>query len=161
MCPPSNKVLFIFLYFLLQSFILPATNFLVFPCTKDVGYCIVLLFFWSWISSCDYQNGSSSSWNMPGSRMMPSAQELAYYNLLGQNQQYAGFRQGQQQQPSQYDGAFGYSNLYRSQPGVARDHQHQQQNFDHQHQQQNFGGSTAGDSPDLLSHQLHQLWRQH
>lgn len=93
------------------------------------------------------QNSSSSTWNHgPSLRKLPSAQEIAYYNLLGQNVQYSGYRQDQQQ-PSQYYGGLGYSDFYRLQT--------------REHQQQNLGSSSSGGTQDLLSQQLHQLWRQH
>lgn len=92
---------------------------------------------------------NSSSWNQgPGSRKLPSAEEIAYYNLHEQNKQYSGYRQDQQ--PSQYYGGLEYSNPYRSQTGMAREHQ-----------QHNFGSSSSSGSRDLFSQQLDQFWRQH
>ncbi|XP_062105749.1 uncharacterized protein LOC133817290 isoform X2 [Humulus lupulus] len=98
------------------------------------------------------QSTSPSTLNYgPGSRMPSAVQEGAYYSSLGQNQQYAGFRHVQQQQPSQQYGSLEYSDLYRSQTGMTREHQ-----------QRNFGGLTNG-ALDLSSQQLNQLqqfWQQ-
>ncbi|KAF4373227.1 hypothetical protein G4B88_007240 [Cannabis sativa] len=95
------------------------------------------------------QNTSPSTLNYgPGSRMPSAVQESAYYNSsLGQNQQYPGYRRVPQQQPSHQYESLEYSDLYRSQAGMTREHQ-----------QRNFG-SLSNDTSDLKSEQLKQLYR--
>ncbi|XP_030480450.2 uncharacterized protein LOC115697538 isoform X1 [Cannabis sativa] len=75
------------------------------------------------------QNDNSAMWvHGPGSRAMSAVPASTYYGFQGQNQQHAGFRQGQQQpqQPSQQFGAHSYPNFYHSQSGMSLEHQQQQ-----------------------------------
>lgn len=78
----------------------------------------------------------------PGSRALPNT----YYGFQGQNQQHAGFRQGQQ--PSQQFGALGYPNFYHSQSGMSLEHQ-----------QQNSRDASLGGSQGQPSKQSQQLWQ--
>ncbi|PON69460.1 GBF-interacting protein [Parasponia andersonii] len=97
------------------------------------------------------QNSSSSTLNYgPGSRTLSVAQESAFSSSLGQNQQYAGYRQVQQ--PPQHYGASDYADLYRSQMAMRQEHH-----------QRNLGGLNNGSIQDLLSqqsNQLHPFWQQ-
>lgn len=68
-----------------------------------------------------------------------------YYNYQGQNQQPAGFRQGQQ--PSQNYGNVGYPNFYHSQTGIALD------------QQQNPRDGSMGGSQGQPKQSQQQLWQ--
>ena len=109
--------------------------------------CFYLLLFFT-VFFCGYQNSSSSTLNYgPGSRTLPAVPERAYYNILGQNQQYAGYQQVQQ--PSQRYGALEYSDFYGSQTGMTREHQ-----------RRNYGGLTNGGIQDRLSQQSNQFWRK-
>lgn len=89
------------------------------------------------------QNENSAMWvHGPGSRALPNT----YYGFQGQNQQHAGFRQGQQ--PSQQFGALGYPNFYHSQSGMSLEHQ-----------QQNPRDASLGGSQGQPSKQSQQLWQ--
>ncbi|KAJ8761921.1 hypothetical protein K2173_006523 [Erythroxylum novogranatense] len=97
------------------------------------------------------QNENSAPWvHGPSSRTMSGIPASNYYSLQGQNQQGAGFRQGQQ--PSQQFGALGYPNYYHSQTGISLEHQ----------QQNSRDGSLAmGGSQSQVqpSKQTQQLWQ--
>ncbi|XVE51552.1 hypothetical protein DITRI_Ditri02bG0051000 [Diplodiscus trichospermus] len=94
------------------------------------------------------QNENSAMWiHGPGSRTMSAVPASTYYSFQGQNQQVAGFRQGQQ--PSQHFGALGYPNFYHSQTGVSLDHQ----------QQNPREGSLSGSQQGQPSKQTQQLWQ--
>ncbi|KAK6932256.1 GBF-interacting protein 1, N-terminal [Dillenia turbinata] len=71
------------------------------------------------------QNDNSALWDGPGSRTMFALPASTFYSFQGQNQQPAGFRQGQQ--PSQHygAGALGFPNFYHSQTGISPEHQQQ------------------------------------
>ncbi|XWS19791.1 hypothetical protein CRYUN_Cryun31cG0046700 [Craigia yunnanensis] len=93
------------------------------------------------------QNENSAMWiHGPGSRTMSAVPASTYYSFHGQNQQAAGFRQGQQ--PSQHFGALGYPNFYHSQAGVSLDHQ-----------QQNPRDGSLNGSQGQQSKQAQQLWQ--
>ncbi|PIN23607.1 hypothetical protein CDL12_03679 [Handroanthus impetiginosus] len=75
----------------------------------------------SHLLSLQQQNENPAMWlHGPNSRT-PAVPTNTYYNYQGQNQQPAGFRQGQQQ--SQHYGAPGYPNLYHSQTGISLEQQ--------------------------------------
>ncbi|XP_031284503.1 GBF-interacting protein 1-like [Pistacia vera] len=93
------------------------------------------------------QNDNSGMWvHGPGSRTMSAVPPSTYYSFQGQNQQPAGFRQGQQ--PSQHFGALGYPNFYHSQTGMSLEHQ-----------QQNPRDASLGGSQAQPSKQTQQLWQ--
>lgn len=75
------------------------------------------------------QNENSPAWLQgQNSRMLSAVPGNTYYSFPGQNQQPPGFRQGQQQPPSQHFGSHGYLSPYHSQAGMSLDHNHHQQN---------------------------------
>uniref|UniRef100_A0A7N0ZRY8 GBF-interacting protein 1 N-terminal domain-containing protein n=1 Tax=Kalanchoe fedtschenkoi TaxID=63787 RepID=A0A7N0ZRY8_KALFE len=84
-----------------------------------------------------------------GSRTMPAVPGNTYYNFQGQNQQPGGFRQTQQQQPSQHFGSPGYPNFYHSQSGMPMDHQ----------QQNPRDGSMGGSQVQPSNQSQQQLWQ--
>ncbi|KAA8519559.1 hypothetical protein F0562_013817 [Nyssa sinensis] len=91
------------------------------------------------------QSDNSGMWvHGPGSRTMSAVPANTYYGFQGQNQQPAGFRQGQQ--PSQSYGALGYPNFYQT--GISLEHQ----------QQNPRDGSLSG-SQGQPSKQSQQIWQ--
>ncbi|XVF16805.1 hypothetical protein REPUB_Repub10bG0063800 [Reevesia pubescens] len=71
------------------------------------------------------QNDGSNTWDYGyGSRTISTIPDSAYYSLLGQNHQLAGYQQDQQH--SQLHGAFGYPGVYNSQAGITIERQQQQ-----------------------------------
>ncbi|XP_044496542.1 uncharacterized protein LOC123218948 isoform X2 [Mangifera indica] len=93
------------------------------------------------------QNDNSGMWvHGPGSRTMSAVPPSTYYGFQGQNQQPAGFRQGQQ--PSQHFGALGYPNFYHSQTGMSLEQQ-----------QQNPRDASLSGSQAQPSKQTQQLWQ--
>ncbi|XP_061354215.1 uncharacterized protein LOC133298854 [Gastrolobium bilobum] len=95
------------------------------------------------------QNENSPMWvHGPGSRTMSAVPPSTYYSLQGQNQQPGGFRQRQQQQPSQHFGPLGYPNFYQSQTGIPMEHQ-----------QQNSREASLGGSQSQQSKQSQQIWQ--
>ncbi|KAL5839173.1 hypothetical protein ACOSQ4_011781 [Xanthoceras sorbifolium] len=93
------------------------------------------------------QNDNSAMWvHGPGSRTISAVPASTYYSFQGQNQQPAGYRQGQQ--PSQHFGALGYPNFYHSQTGMSLEHQ-----------QQNPRDGSLGGSQAQPSKQSQQLWQ--
>ncbi|KAM5580044.1 hypothetical protein ABKV19_009669 [Rosa sericea] len=99
-----------------------------------------------------YKDGNHLSPLHQSSRTLSSVQDGAYNNLLGQNQQYAGYRQEQAGQvPSQLQhyGSMGYPDFYNSQMGITQERQRQSLN------ESSFGGI-----PDLSPQQLHQIWQR-
>ncbi|KAK9284994.1 hypothetical protein L1049_024176 [Liquidambar formosana] len=93
------------------------------------------------------QNESSATSGYgPSSRTLPNISAGAYYALQGQNQQHAGYRQGQQS--SQHYGGLGYSNYVHSQTGITQEHQQQSPS------DANFSGIQGPSSK-----QSHQLWQ--
>ncbi|GLT50605.1 hypothetical protein SLA2020_240810 [Shorea laevis] len=95
------------------------------------------------------QNENSAMWvHGPGSRTMSAVPGSTYYSFQGQNQQPAGFRQGQQ--PSQHFGGLGYPNFYHSQTGISLDHQ-----------QQNPRDVSLSGSQVQPSKQPQQLWQNY
>ncbi|KAL9236887.1 hypothetical protein vseg_011502 [Gypsophila vaccaria] len=91
-----------------------------------------------------------------GSRTMSGVPGNTYYSFQGQNQQQqqpapAGFRQSQQQPPSQHYGPLsGYPNYYHSQAGLSLDHQQQQMSRDG-----SLGGSQGQPPKQTQQH----LWQ--
>lgn len=68
------------------------------------------------------QNDSSATWNYgPSSRTMSAVPDSGYYNILGQNQQHARYRQNQQ--PPQQYGGLGYPNIYNTELRITREQQ--------------------------------------
>ncbi|XP_059664778.1 uncharacterized protein LOC132311070 isoform X2 [Cornus florida] len=101
----------------------------------------------SHLISLQQQNENPAMWvHGPGSRTMSAVPASTYYSLQGQNQQLAGFRQGQQ--PSQNYGAIGYPNFYNSQTGISMEHQ-----------QQNPRDGSLGGSQGQPSKQPQQIWQ--
>ncbi|XP_062009032.1 uncharacterized protein LOC133725695 isoform X2 [Rosa rugosa] len=99
-----------------------------------------------------YKDGNHLSPLHQSSRTLSSVQDSAYNNLLGQNQQYAGYQQEQSGQvPSQLQhyGSMGYPDFYNSQMGITQERQRQSLN------ESSFGGI-----PDLSPQQLHQIWQR-
>ncbi|TKY72333.1 cell wall protein AWA isoform X2 [Spatholobus suberectus] len=96
------------------------------------------------------QNENSPMWVQgPGSRTMSAVPPSTYYSLQGQNQQQpAGFRQRQQQQPSQHFGPLGYPNFYQSQTGISLEHQ-----------PQNPREASLGGLQSQPSKQSQQIWQ--
>ncbi|KAL5795504.1 hypothetical protein ACOSQ2_000324 [Xanthoceras sorbifolium] len=93
------------------------------------------------------QNNGFSTWDFGNdSRMTSVLPESAFYSLLGQNPQYAGYLQGQQAS-QQYESLGGYPKIYRSRAGIGREQQ-----------QQNLGDFTLSDSQGTPSNQLNQNW---
>ncbi|XP_062095388.1 uncharacterized protein LOC133801231 isoform X2 [Humulus lupulus] len=103
-----------------------------------------------------HQNDNSAMWvHGPGSRAMSAVPASTYYGFQGQNQQHAGFRQGQQQ-PSQQFGALSYPNFYHSQSGMSLEHQQQQNPRD----ASSLGGShSQGQVQQPSKQSQQQLWQ--
>ncbi|KAK0589325.1 hypothetical protein LWI29_012662 [Acer saccharum] len=80
-------------------------------------------------------------------RTMSALPESAYYNLLGQNPQHAGYQQSQQASQHYETLGGGYPKMYRSRTGTGREQQ-----------QQNLGDYTLNDSQDTTSNQFNQIW---
>ncbi|EEF42715.1 conserved hypothetical protein [Ricinus communis] len=94
------------------------------------------------------QNDNSAMWvHGPGSRTMSAVPASTYYSFQGQNQQPAGYRQGQQLS-QQHFGALGYPNYYHSQTGISLELQ-----------QQNSREGSLGGSQGQPSKQTQQLWQ--
>ncbi|PON41739.1 GBF-interacting protein [Parasponia andersonii] len=101
------------------------------------------------LMSLQQQNDNSAMWvHGPGSRAMSAVPASTYYGFQGQNQQHAGFRQGQQQPSQQFGGALSYPNFYHSQSGMSLEHQ-----------QQNPRDASLGGSQGQPSKQSQQLWQ--
>ncbi|XP_050231829.1 uncharacterized protein LOC126680702 isoform X2 [Mercurialis annua] len=95
------------------------------------------------------QNENSAMWvHGPGSRTMSAVPGNTYYSFQGQNQQAAGYRQGQQQLSQQHFGALGYPNYFHNQTGMSLEHQ-----------QQNSRDASLGGSQGQQSKQSQQLWQ--
>lgn len=99
-----------------------------------------------------YKDGSHLTPLHQSSRTLSSVPDSVYDNLLRQNQQNAGYRQGQAgQMPSQLQhyGSPGYPDFYPSQMGITQEH----------HRQSVNDLSLAG-IQDLSPQQLHQIWQR-
>ncbi|BFG25642.1 hypothetical protein CerSpe_119160 [Prunus speciosa] len=99
-----------------------------------------------------YKDGSHLTPLHQSSRTLSSVPDSVYDNLLRQNQQNAGYRQGQAgQMPSQLQhyGSPGYPDFYPSQMGITQEH----------HRQSVSDLSLAG-IQDLSPQQLHQIWQR-
>ncbi|PQM37191.1 uncharacterized protein Pyn_39947 [Prunus yedoensis var. nudiflora] len=99
-----------------------------------------------------YKDGSHLTPLHQNSRTLSSVPDSVYDNLLRQNQQNAGYRQGQAgQMPSQLQhyGSPGYPDFYPSQMGITQEH----------HRQSVNDLSLAG-IQDLSPQQLHQIWQR-
>nr|XP_011467574.1 PREDICTED: uncharacterized protein LOC101307606 isoform X2 [Fragaria vesca subsp. vesca] len=100
-----------------------------------------------------YKDGNHLTPLHQSPRTLSSVQDSAYNNLLGQNQQYAGYRQEQAGQvPSQLQhyGSMGYPDYYNSQMGITQERQRQSLNE----------SPFAPGIPDLSPQQLQQIWQR-
>ncbi|XP_068335781.1 uncharacterized protein [Pyrus communis] len=96
-----------------------------------------------------YKDGNHLTALYQSSRTLPSVPDSAFNNLLGQNQQHAGYRQGQAGQlPSQLQSYRGHPDFYHSQVDVTQELQRQRLN--------DLG---LGGFQDLSPQQLHQIWQ--
>ncbi|KAB2610870.1 hypothetical protein D8674_018902 [Pyrus ussuriensis x Pyrus communis] len=97
-----------------------------------------------------YKDGNHLATLYQSSRTLPSVPDSAFNNLLGHNQQHAGYRQGRAGQlPTKLQNYRGHPDFYFSQKDVTQEHQRQR-----------LDDLGLGGFQDLSPQQLHQIWQR-